>query len=116
MNCLLCTLADGSLTYFTIKENGQLTRQKRVTLGTQPTTLRKFRWVASSRRFDLWPLHNYRTSLNSSLVMLGSFQVTENLERVCVLRQTDCHLLIQSKVGLQQSQPAGSKAYVLLQL
>lgn len=46
MDCLLCTLADGSLFYFAIEANGQLGRQKRVTLGTQPTTLRKFRFVA----------------------------------------------------------------------
>ncbi|KAI1708375.1 CPSF A subunit region domain-containing protein [Ditylenchus destructor] len=40
---LMVALGDGTVYYFRIEsENGTLTEQKKVTLGTQPTTLRKF--------------------------------------------------------------------------
>merc|ERR1719458_1920362 len=40
---LLCALGDGSLFYFLVTPAGTLTDKKKVTLGTQPTVLRKFR-------------------------------------------------------------------------
>merc|ERR1719322_173620 len=40
---LLCALGDGSLFYFLVTPSGTLTDKKKVTLGTQPTVLRKFR-------------------------------------------------------------------------
>lgn len=42
-NYLLCALGDGSLFYFVITSAGTLSDKKKVTLGTQPTVLRKFR-------------------------------------------------------------------------
>lgn len=42
-NYLLCALGDGSLFYFILNDQGALTDKKKVTLGTQPTVLRKFR-------------------------------------------------------------------------
>ncbi len=42
-NYLLCALGDGSLFYFVLNGQGALTDKKKVTLGTQPTVLRKFR-------------------------------------------------------------------------
>lgn len=42
---LLCALGDGSMYYFTLnKQSGILSDKKRVTLGTQPTVLRTFRY------------------------------------------------------------------------
>lgn len=41
---LLCALGDGSMFYFTVAGGGgALSNKRRVTLGTQPTTLRVFR-------------------------------------------------------------------------
>ena len=40
---LLCALGDGSLFYFIVTAAGTLSDKKKVTLGTQPTVLRKFR-------------------------------------------------------------------------
>ena len=48
-NYLLCALGDGSLFYFVLNGQGALTDKKKVTLGTQPTVLRKFRYNA-----ELW--------------------------------------------------------------
>ena len=49
VNYLLCALGDGSLFYFVLNGQGALTDKKKVTLGTQPTVLRKFRYNA-----ELW--------------------------------------------------------------
>ncbi len=45
-NYLLCALGDGSLIYFVMTSQG-LADKKKVTLGTQPTILRKFRYGIS---------------------------------------------------------------------
>ena len=50
-NYLLCALGDGSLFYFVVSSAGTLTEKKKVTLGTQPTVLRKFRTGAVSNVF-----------------------------------------------------------------
>ena len=50
-NYLLCALGDGSLFYFVVSSAGTLTDRKKVTLGTQPTVLRKFRTGAVSHVF-----------------------------------------------------------------
>ena len=50
-NYLLCALGDGSLFYFVVSTAGTLTEKKKVTLGTQPTVLRKFRTGAVSNVF-----------------------------------------------------------------
>lgn len=42
---LLCALGDGSMFYFTLNlEDGTLSQKKKVTLGTQPTVLKTFRY------------------------------------------------------------------------
>ncbi|XP_022211499.1 DNA damage-binding protein 1 [Drosophila obscura] len=49
---LLCALGDGSMYYFIMDQaTGQLTDKKKVTLGTQPTTLRTFRSFATTNVF-----------------------------------------------------------------
>ncbi|KAH8417589.1 hypothetical protein KR222_002414 [Zaprionus bogoriensis] len=49
---LLCALGDGSMYYFILdKATGQLSEKKKVTLGTQPTTLRTFRSFATTNVF-----------------------------------------------------------------
>ncbi|ALC47529.1 pic [Drosophila busckii] len=49
---LLCALGDGSMFYFILdKVTGQLSEKKKVTLGTQPTTLRTFRSFATTNVF-----------------------------------------------------------------
>ncbi|XP_028966942.1 DNA damage-binding protein 1 [Galendromus occidentalis] len=60
---LLCTLADGSLFYYHLASTGELTGQKRVTLGTQPTTLRKFR---SQRTWSVFACSDRPTVIYSS--------------------------------------------------
>jgi len=50
-NYLLCALGDGSLFYFIVTSSGTLTDKKKVTLGTQPTVLRKFRTGSVSNVF-----------------------------------------------------------------
>ena len=50
-NYLLCALGDGSLFYFVVSSTGTLADKKKVTLGTQPTVLRKFRTGAVSNVF-----------------------------------------------------------------
>ena len=50
-NYLLCALGDGSLFYFMVSSTGTLADKKKVTLGTQPTVLRKFRTGAVSNVF-----------------------------------------------------------------
>merc|ERR1719186_1967742 len=50
-NYLLCALGDGSLFYFLLTAQGTLTDKKKVTLGTQPTVLRKFRTGSVSNVF-----------------------------------------------------------------
>lgn len=43
---LLCALGDGSMQYFFLDDNtGALSNKKKVTLGTQPTVLRTFKYV-----------------------------------------------------------------------
>lgn len=51
INYLLCALGDGTLFYFVLAANGSLTDKKKVTLGTQPTVLRKFRTHATTNVF-----------------------------------------------------------------
>lgn len=52
MNYLLCALGDGSMFYFTLnKHDGSLTDKKKVTLGTQPTTLKTFRSLSTTNVF-----------------------------------------------------------------
>ncbi|TDG48387.1 hypothetical protein AWZ03_005132 [Drosophila navojoa] len=49
---LLCALGDGSMYYFILdRTTGILTDKKKVTLGTQPTTLRTFRSFATTNVF-----------------------------------------------------------------
>ncbi|EDW14370.1 DNA damage-binding protein 1 [Drosophila mojavensis] len=49
---LLCALGDGSMYYFILdRTTGFLTDKKKVTLGTQPTTLRTFRSFATTNVF-----------------------------------------------------------------
>ncbi|XP_002031376.2 DNA damage-binding protein 1 [Drosophila sechellia] len=49
---LLCALGDGSMYYFIMDQTtGQLTDKKKVTLGTQPTTLRTFRSLSTTNVF-----------------------------------------------------------------
>lgn len=49
---LLCALGDGSMFYFILnKEDGRLSDKKKVTLGTQPTTLRTFKSFATTNVF-----------------------------------------------------------------
>ncbi|XP_013110760.1 DNA damage-binding protein 1 [Stomoxys calcitrans] len=49
---LLCALGDGSMFYFIMsEERGALSDKKRVTLGTQPTTLRTFKSFATTNVF-----------------------------------------------------------------
>lgn len=50
-NYLLCALGDGSLFYFVMTGAGQLVDKKKVTLGTQPTALRKFRTQSTTNVF-----------------------------------------------------------------
>merc|ERR1712223_2176871 len=50
-NYLLCALGDGSLFYFTMSSQGCLTEKKKVTLGTQPTVLRKFKTRSTTNVF-----------------------------------------------------------------
>ena len=49
-NYLLCALGDGSLFYFLMTPQG-LADKKKVTLGTQPTVLRKFRTGSTTNVF-----------------------------------------------------------------
>ena len=49
-NYLLCALGDGSLFYFVMANSG-LTDKKKVTLGTQPTVLRKFKTKSTTNVF-----------------------------------------------------------------
>merc|ERR1712241_688699 len=46
-----CALGDGSLFYFTMSSQGCLTEKKKVTLGTQPTVLRKFKTRSTTNVF-----------------------------------------------------------------
>ena len=48
---MLCALGDGSLFYFTMSSQGCLTEKKKVTLGTQPTVLRKFKTRSTTNVF-----------------------------------------------------------------
>jgi DNA damage-binding protein 1 len=49
---LLCALGDGSVFYYVFDpETGQMRDRKRVTLGTQPTILRKFQSGANTNVF-----------------------------------------------------------------
>lgn len=49
---LLCALGDGSMFYFILsKKDGRLSDKKKVTLGTQPTTLRTFKSFATTNVF-----------------------------------------------------------------
>ncbi|XP_036343335.1 DNA damage-binding protein 1-like [Rhagoletis pomonella] len=49
---LLCALGDGSMFYFILsKADGRLSEKKKVTLGTQPTTLRTFKSFATTNVF-----------------------------------------------------------------
>ena len=50
-NYLLCALGDGSLFYFLMNTSGSLTDKKKVTLGTQPTVLRKFKTRSTTNVF-----------------------------------------------------------------
>ncbi len=50
-NYLLCALGDGSLFYFTLNSQGCLTEKKKVTLGTQPIVLRKFKTRSTTNVF-----------------------------------------------------------------
>lgn len=50
-NYLLCALGDGSLFYFVMSSQGCLTDKKKVTLGTQPTVLRKFKTHSTTNVF-----------------------------------------------------------------
>lgn len=50
-NYLLCALGDGSLFYFTLNSQGCLTDKKKVTLGTQPTVLKKFKTRSTTNVF-----------------------------------------------------------------
>lgn len=50
-NYLLCALGDGSLFYFTMSTQGCLTDKKKVTLGTQPTVLKKFKTRSTTNVF-----------------------------------------------------------------
>lgn len=52
INYLLCALGDGSMFYFVLnKELGKLFDQKKVTLGTQPLTLKTFRSLSTINVF-----------------------------------------------------------------
>lgn len=52
INYLLCALGDGSMFYFNLnKDTGELSEQKKVTLGTQPTTLKTFRSLSTTNVF-----------------------------------------------------------------
>lgn len=52
INYLLCALGDGSMFYFTLNiADGILKDKKKVTLGTQPTTLKTFRSLSTSNVF-----------------------------------------------------------------
>ncbi|XP_037946592.1 DNA damage-binding protein 1 isoform X2 [Teleopsis dalmanni] len=52
VNYLLCALGDGSMFYFILdKITGHLTEKKKVTLGTQPTSLRTFKSLATTNVF-----------------------------------------------------------------
>lgn len=49
---LLCALGDGSMFYFVLdKDSGKLKDQKKVTLGTQPTTLKTFSSLSTTNVF-----------------------------------------------------------------
>ena len=48
---LLCALGDGSLFYFVMTASGQLADRKKVTLGTQPIVLRKFKTQSTTNVF-----------------------------------------------------------------
>ena len=50
-NYLLCALGDGSLFYFLLTSQGTLSEKKKVTLGTQPTVLRKFKTHSTTNVF-----------------------------------------------------------------
>lgn len=43
-------------------------------------------------------------------------QISFNFKRVCLLRPTYCHLLLQSQAGLLQRQPKGGQLHVSTQL
>lgn len=52
INYLLCALGDGAMYYFTLnKDDGVLSDQKKVTLGTQPIILRTFRSLSTTNVF-----------------------------------------------------------------
>lgn len=52
INYLLCALGDGSMFYFNLnKTTGNLSEKKKVTLGTQPITLRTFKSFATTNVF-----------------------------------------------------------------
>jgi DNA damage-binding protein 1 len=51
VNYLLCSLGDGSLFYFLLTPQGTLVDRRKVTLGTQPTVLRKFRTQSTTNVF-----------------------------------------------------------------
>ncbi|XP_040569260.1 DNA damage-binding protein 1 [Lepeophtheirus salmonis] len=50
-NYLLCALGDGSLFYYVLSPQGCLTEKKKVTLGTQPAVLRKFKTQSTTNVF-----------------------------------------------------------------
>jgi len=51
INYLLCSLGDGALFYFLLTPQGTLADKRKVTLGTQPTVLRKFRTKSTTNVF-----------------------------------------------------------------
>ncbi|XP_023326230.1 DNA damage-binding protein 1 [Eurytemora carolleeae] len=51
VNYLLCSLGDGSLIYYLFTPQGTLVDRRKVTLGTQPTVLRKFRTQSTTNVF-----------------------------------------------------------------
>ncbi|QQP55140.1 Uncharacterized protein FKW44_008242, partial [Caligus rogercresseyi] len=50
-NYLLCALGDGSLFYYVLSPQGCLSEKKKVTLGTQPAVLRKFKTLSTTNVF-----------------------------------------------------------------
>lgn len=100
---LLCALGDGSMFYFTLDPvSGALTNRKKVTLGTQPTVLRSFRWV---RCGEVAPS-------SAPLRSRSSPQVAVHDEHLRVLRPAHRDLLLQPQAGLLQRQPEGGDAHV----
>lgn len=93
---LLCALGDGSMFYFTLDPHtGALANRKKVTLGTQPTVLRSFRWA---RRRSLAPLGP--SAPRPSTHPAASAQVAVHDEHLRVLRPAHGDLLLQPQTGL----------------